>query len=83
MPEEYSLLMPFCNDDPNFAHGFQCGQIWEKCQRGDIFENYLVHSVNQKQVELICKRFLYLYEFKTLNDDWITLTAKLDIKSAN
>lgn len=71
--------MPFVgqNDDPKFVNGFECGQIWQQMKTNMPFENYLVHSVNKEQIELMCKRFHYSCFIEKIDDTWSSLTAKI------
>lgn len=76
------LLMPFVgeNDSPKFVKGFECGQIWEKMKRNEKFNEYLFHTENVKQVELICKRFLYSCRIEKIDECWSLLYAELTPK---
>ena len=52
-----TLLMPFEDESHSFTNGFECGQIWQMISEGDNLTQYLIHSVNKKQIELICRSF--------------------------
>ncbi len=73
--EENTLLMPFFDDSPAFALGFECGQLWEKFQSGDVIENYLIHTKNIPQIKKIAETFLTEVEFEK-GDEWSTFSAK-------
>ncbi len=74
--EENTLLMPFLDDSENFTLGFETGQIWVKVESGEILENYLFHTKNIKQVELIMKSFLSDFDIEVTNEDWSLLDMK-------
>ena len=72
-----TLLMPFIDESENFVLGFEVGQIWTKMERNEKLENYLFHFKNTKQVELMCKRFLYLYEIEIIDSTWSKINCQL------
>ena len=55
------LLMPFVKSNASFVHGFECGQIWEWAKNGKVFNNYVFHSENKIQVEMILELHGYDY----------------------
>ena len=73
---EYSLQMPFLDESESFCFGFECGQIWEE-MKGNKQVDRMVHIENVRQVEMMCKRYLYTCEFTSLEDcqDWVKLNA--------
>lgn len=75
--EDYTLLMPFKDETPNFVHGFEAGQIWEKMKRNEKFDSYLFHTENKKQIEMMCKRFHYTYRVDKIDETWSSLFAEL------
>ena len=72
------LLMPFIgeNDDPKFVRGFEAGQIWTKMQRNEKFDNYLFHTENKEQIEMMCKRFHYSCRIDKIDECWSSLFAE-------
>lgn len=74
--EENILLMSFIDDSETFTLGFEAGQIWTKVENGDTLENYLFHTKNIKQVELIMKSFLSDFNIELTNKDWALLNMK-------
>lgn len=76
--------MPFVgeNDDPKFVRGFEAGQIWTKMQQNEKFDNYLFHTENKEQIEMMCKRFHYSCRIDKIDECWSGLFAELSA-SAN
>jgi hypothetical protein len=73
---EYSLAMPFVDQSPSFAHGFECGQLWEQMKRGETIEGELINAQNREQVEKMCRRFRYEYIIGDSADGWYSFSAK-------
>ena len=80
---ENKLLMPFVgeNDDPKFVRGFEAGQIWTKMQRNEKFNNYLIHTENKEQIEMMCKRFHYSCRIDKIDECWSSLFAELSAQA--
>ena len=76
------LLMPFIgkNDNPLYIKGFECGQIWEQMKQNKSFNKYLFHTENIKQIEMVCKRFLYDFNIEKIDETWSELTAVISNK---
>lgn len=79
MSNETKILMPFIegNDDPKYVMGFEAGQIWTKMERNERFNNYLFHTENKEQIEMMCKRFHYSCRIDKIDECWSKLFAKL------
>lgn len=77
------LLMPFVDQSENFTNGFECGQIWEQMIEEKEISNRPVHSVNVKQIELMCEHFGYEFSVTDCEDGcWHFLTCKpIDISN--
>jgi hypothetical protein len=69
------LLMPFIgtNDDPKFVHGFECGQVWTLMKNKTKFDNYIIHSCNIPQIEMMCRHFYYEYRIENIDETWSAL----------
>jgi hypothetical protein len=76
MKEGDVLLMPFLDESESFVHGFECGKIWQLIEEGESVENYLIHTVNQKQIELMCRTFGLDCGIEIIDDTWSCLTIK-------
>lgn len=81
--KEFNIVMPFDDQSHSFAHGFECGQIWEKMKLTEKFESHLFHTQNKKQVENMCKRFHYTCKIETIDEYWSRLTAEVNPALAN
>jgi hypothetical protein len=58
MPDEtYSLIIPFLDDDPKFAHGVEFGLLYGRMRYGeeDKIEDYFT-TANQEQITLLANR---------------------------
>ena len=71
---EYSLLMKFIDQNPSFAHGFECGILWEKLKKKEAI-NELINLENVEQVRNICRRYLYDFKLIPSNNGWYQLIA--------
>lgn len=80
---EFGLIMPFKDQSHAFAHGFECGQIWQQLSDGKTFEHEQIHAENREQVEMMCKRFLYDYEIGIAVNDWCSFNAKPNPAKSN
>lgn len=69
------LIMPFLEQDEKFVHGFECGQIWEWMQAKRIFKDYLIHQINEQQIEMMCENFGYEYNFERTAETWTIFNA--------
>ena len=71
----HSLLMPFLDETENFCLGFECGEIWTKCDKEFEFEQYVVHTKNKEQIQMICAHFGYVSKIDFFSEDWSYLNA--------
>lgn len=70
-PEEgYALLMPFLDPSESFVLGFECGQLWQAMTDGKEPENYLVHTKNMPQLEMMAKKFKKALEINSQDGEW-------------
>lgn len=76
------LVMPFVDESESFTNGWECGEIWAEMERGTSFDKKLIHTVNIKQINLMCEHFGYSHIIKEYDDTWAYLTASpIDISS--
>lgn len=47
---EYSLLLAFDVDDPEFVRGFECGRVWVRAQEDDDEFMVTVHLTNAEMM---------------------------------
>ena len=86
--EEYGLIMKFLDQSPSFCYGFECGQLWHALTRCESVHDYLAHTDNKVQLELILKRFLYKYTITPAYEDprfndWILINAEIEAGRLN
>lgn len=83
MGKPYIALMPFVgdNDHIKFVHGFECGQIWQRMERGEVLKDYLFHTENTKQVEMMCRRFHYEFSMNEISETFSMLNARISEKA--
>ena len=74
--EQYGLVMAFVDQSPPFAHGFECGQLWEQMKRGEVIDDEVIHAENREQVEKMCRRFRYEYIIGDSAPGWHSFSAK-------
>lgn len=74
MEDEYKLVMPFFDESHSFAHGIECGMIWQMMKYGEAIDR-VVHKENRKQLEPICETLNYNSEFTDHDDTWIFMKA--------
>lgn len=77
------LIMPFLDNSHSFSHGFQCGQVWELINSKYKFNNYLLHTKNIKQVEMMLKRSFYEHSITKIDKYWCYLNAEINLSLAN
>lgn len=70
------LIMPFLDKGESFTNGFECGQIWNKIEEGEVLEGYLIHTENIEQIKLICRTFGVECGIEICNEEWAYLTIK-------
>lgn len=77
------ILMPFVNQEANFAFGFECGRFYEMMNQSKSIEKHLFNSENEEQIINMCKRFHYDCNIEIIDEGWRTLTAKINPAKAN
>lgn len=70
------LLMPFIDESESFTKGFECGQIWELLEAGEMIDNRPCHEENKEQIKMICELFNCNYTLEEAGYGWIYLTVK-------
>ena len=78
-----NLLMPFIDQSENFVHGFECGQIWEKLEWRRNLADYMIHTVNRKQIEMMCFRAGYNCAIEDLGNGWSKFNATANVTRVN
>jgi len=77
---EYSLLLRFDSDEPEFTRGFEVGQIWERLKHESIFDGP-VHAENAEMVMRIAEAVGCEFSGTHATDGWVhvCLTKKLEV----
>ena len=70
---DYDLIMAFIDETKSFVHGFECGRLWEWMTEGKDFDNYLIHSKNNKQVKKMLKIYEYDYRIEKIDNVFSTI----------
>jgi hypothetical protein len=76
MPDDqnYSLLLPFDTDDPEFARGFEAGKLYELALSGEPFTQ-TIHASNTEMAMRICEAQEVAFRAEQLDDDWTELSV--------
>ena len=79
----YQMLMPLLDPSESYVNGFEAGMLWKIMESGQPVKQYLVHTVNMKQIELMAKRFHYTLIVNSTEEEWTIITAHLCQTAAN
>ena len=71
---EYTCLLEFTSDDPNFALGFEAGGMWERLKQFPPRLEETVHAANDEQFHLMARRLGYEVEFQYVENGWAFAT---------
>ena len=70
MDETYSLLCPFLNDNPDYAHGVELGMLFERMKQEDEIDDYFTMA-NQDQILLLAGRLKWTVKsIEAWGDQW-------------
>ena len=67
---EYSLVLAFDSDDPEFTRGFAAGQIWERLEQSGYAER-LVTTSNAEMVMRIAEAKGLPFSAEDVGYDWL------------
>lgn len=75
------LVMPFLDESANFAHGFECGQVWWAMERGEFEIDGMFHALNYQQFVLMSKIHCYKITDAHFQPDgvWIAMKFRLSL----
>jgi hypothetical protein len=73
--DNFELVLPFVDQSSSFAHGFECGQLYQQMTDGKSIEGEQISEESREQVEKICKRFLYQYDIGISVNGWCSFNA--------
>ncbi len=75
MSSDHSIVVPFLNEDPTYAHGVEFGMLYTKMQNPDVdrIEDFF-RTENQEQITLLANRTGWTVEsMKPWKDGWILI----------
>lgn len=77
---EYGLVLRFDSDEPEFTHGFEVGQIWERLTHEPGFEGP-IHAENAEMVMRIAEARGCDFSGEDAGDGWmhVRLLKKLEV----
>lgn len=75
--DDIKLIMPFVDQSPSYARGFEAGGIWARLSDGKDIERIIVRIENQQQYESFAKYFkkAVVYEDSGVTG-WLYMTMK-------
>jgi hypothetical protein len=71
---EYSLVLAFDTDDPEFTRGFEAGQIWERLER-DGYTSQLVSAGNAEMVMRMADKHGLKFTAEDVGYEWLQVTV--------
>lgn len=75
--------MPLLNTSEHYAAGFEAGVLWQIMESGRPIKNYLVRTSNLEQIKLMATRFHYELNINSTEGFWSSITAVINLSSAN
>lgn len=74
---EYSLVLPFIDQSPEFCHGFECGEQYGRMKHGPRSPyTHTVHTENLGQLRAIAATCGWSARFEPLDDTWSVMHAE-------
>jgi hypothetical protein len=71
---EFSLILGFDSDDPEFIRGFEAGRLYEQLKSGEEIVQ-TIHASNTEMAIRICERAERQFTADQLDDHWTALTV--------
>lgn len=72
----YSLVLPFDSDDPEFARGFEAGNLWERIKNDHTTWSAYIHATNAEMIMRMCESEGRVFSAKDVDDTFIEVTIK-------
>lgn len=72
MPD-WTLLLPFDTDNPEFARGFEAGRIWERIKTDQTNWDTTIHNTNAEMVIRMCEIQDRIFRAEMVNDDYVNV----------
>lgn len=70
----YNLVLPFDDDSPSFAQGFEAAMIYEAMKRGEPVDQ-TIHGVNIELLERMSAKMNYTCRIKEIGYGWYDFEA--------
>ena len=70
----YELVLDFGNNNPDFAYGFQAGEIWTKMDAKEPFD-YMFCGNILELVQTMAGRKKFSFDIQLVSYDWYSLKA--------
>jgi hypothetical protein len=69
--ENFSLILAFDSDDPEFARGFEAGRLWEMVKSNHAPWSQMIHVSNAEMVMRMCEAEEREFRAEDRNDEWV------------
>jgi len=69
---EFSLILGFDTDEPEFIRGFEAGRLYEQIRDADAFTQ-TIHTSNTEMAMRICETAERSFSASQLDDHWTEL----------
>lgn len=70
--ENYSLVLPFDTDDPEFCRGVEAGRLWEQLKFGEEVHQ-TIHATNSEMAIRMCEALNRTFSAEVLDETWVEL----------
>lgn len=70
--EGHSLLLPFDNETPDFALGFECGRVWAILQATDDSFECEMHAAGAEMILRLAEATGRTVQTDEMTDLWVT-----------
>lgn len=70
---DWSLVLAFDTDEPDFTRGFEAGQLWERLER-DRQAVQLIHAENAEMVMRMAAAKGLRFSAEDVGDSWLSVT---------
>jgi hypothetical protein len=74
----YVEAMPFLSHDPAFAHGFECGIVYQQMRAAESHIVGMFHATNEEQLRLMAHRLGYASTKREEREGWIDMVFVVD-----
>lgn len=67
----YSLLLAFDSDDPEFCRGFEAGRLWERIKNDATSWDEMLHATNAEMVMRMCESQERGFRAEVVDEEWV------------